>query len=191
MSELFVCSPLLISGLTEHKVKPRLIRSSHRDFAFTTQEAPAFLFLLTLLYCQCQCLNFLLKPRPFCKLSPGLGNTIKSSPFPQTLALFSLDSLLCHLSFFLVLSRIWQKLFILLSSTNLRLQWAPGHSFLPSNNMADKLAQKGALLQPLHFLAFFFFLSLAFTFLFSRTEVVQLSLNFLIHVSFRSPQKKN
>ena len=43
--------------------------------------------------------------------------------------------------------QIWQELFSL-SSCSIRLQWVLGHSFLPGNDTADKLARQVALLAP-------------------------------------------
>ena len=43
--------------------------------------------------------------------------------------------------------QIWQELSSL-SSCSIRLQWVPGHLFLPGNYMADELARRGALLAP-------------------------------------------
>ena len=52
-------------------------------------------------------------------------------------------------SFFLFQSfwMIWQELSSL-SSSFIRLQWVPGHLFLPANNAADELARQGELLAP-------------------------------------------
>ena len=56
-----------------------------------------------------------------------------------------------------------------------------GHSFLPGNDAADKLARRGALLAPLQSLVVSLLLSLVSTFIFSRTGGVQSHLNFLTH----------
>ena len=90
---------------------------------------------------------FPLKLALSCTLFAGLGSTNKSAislffSSYLTLELSSAPCSLFHLSFYL---NLCQKLFFLFSSS-IRLQWVPGHSFLPDDNSADKLARRGALL---------------------------------------------
>ena len=87
---------------------------------------------------------FPLKPAPFCTLFAGLGSTNKSGisllfSYYLTLVLSSPPSQ--------TLWQIWQKLSFLFSCS-IRLQWVPGHLFLPGNDTADELARRGALLAP-------------------------------------------
>ena len=86
---------------------------------------------------------------PFCTLFAGLGSINKSatSLFFSSYLTLALPSPLCphlHLSFYL---NLWQELSSLFSCS-IRLQWVSGHSFLPSNDSADDLARRGALLVP-------------------------------------------
>ena len=88
---------------------------------------------------------FPLKPAPLCTLFAGLGSTDKSAIF----LLFSscLTLVLSSPPFFLLsqtLWQIWQELSSL--SYSIRLQWVPGHSFLPGNDTADEFVRRGALL---------------------------------------------
>ena len=84
---------------------------------------------------------FPLKVAPSCTLFAGLGNTNKSAisllfSSYLILTLFLPPCSLLHLSFYL---NLCQKLFSLFSSS-IRLQWVPGHSFLPDDDAADILS---------------------------------------------------
>ena len=88
---------------------------------------------------------FPLKPSPFCKLFAGLDSTNKSAIF----LLSDCRSVLATLSSppsFLLLQTLWQELSSI--SCTIRLQWIPGHSFIPWDDAADELARQEALLVP-------------------------------------------
>ena len=95
---------------------------------------------------------FPLKAAPFCTLYWSRQHH-QVCHFSSLLLLSDSRSVLATLSsrppFLLsqTLWQIWQELSFF-SSCSIRLQWVPGHLFLPGNDTADGLARRGALLAP-------------------------------------------
>ena len=93
-----------------------------------------------------------LKPAPFCTLFAGLGSTIKSAIFLLfyylTLVLSWPPCPLLHHSSYLKLCGRSGRNCLLSSPVLLDYNGSPGHSFLPGNDAANKLARRGALFAP-------------------------------------------
>ena len=132
---------------------------------------------------------FLLKPAPFCTLFAGLGSTNK--PAISLLLLSDSRSVLATLSSppsFLLSQTLWQELSSL-SSCSIRLQWVPGHSFLPWNDAAVSWPDGERCLRPLQSLVVSFLISLVSTLVLSWTGGVLSHLNFLTRRFPRYPSR--
>ena len=90
---------------------------------------------------------FPLKPAPLSMLSAGLGSINKSATFllfSSYVTLVQSSSLCSLLRLSCCLNLSGRNCF--LSSCSIRLQWVPGHLFLPEHDAADELVRRGALL---------------------------------------------
>ena len=131
---------------------------------------------------------FPLKPAPFCTLFAGLGSTNKSAISLLFSLLSDSRSVLATLlspPFFLLsqtLWQIWQELSSL-SSCSMRLQWVPGHSFLPGTTRLMSWPDGECYLHSPQSSVVTLLLSLVFTLVLSRTGGVLSHPNFLTQVS--------
>ena len=106
---------------------------------------------------------------------------VSAAPTSLPLLFFSyLTLVLSSLPSFLLpetLWQIWQELSSL--SCSIRLQWVPGHSFLPGNDAMMSWPDGERYSCPLQSLVVFFLLSIVSTLVFSRTRGVLSHLNSL------------